>query len=177
MPDAQAGDPLLRGTGFTSGVGDFSSGRVDFWRTAVKIFLDHPFIGVGFDAFGAAYSAYDTSSGMMRVEQAHNDYLQTLADAGVAGFSCIIFFIFLLFKKGLAVIRESSPGLRRGAAIGALAGCVGMLVHSFFDFPLRTPANSFIFLALAALCVVRIPEEKRSRRRRRHSLDTDLSEQ
>ena len=159
-------DPLMRSTGLTSGAGDFSSGRTEFWRTAIKIFLDHPVIGVGLDSFGVAYSIYDTSSGLFRVEQAHNDYLQILADAGIIGFSCIAGFIFLFLKNGLQVVRAST-GFRRGAAIGAMAGCVAIMVHSFFDFPLRTPANAFVFLALAAMCVVRIPDEVGKRHHRR----------
>ena len=162
-------DPLLRGTGVSGGTGDFTSGRIDFWRTAIKIFLDHPIIGVGLDAFGAAYSSYDLSSGLLRVEQAHNDYLQTLADAGIAGFACVAAFIYLLLKIGIDVIRNSRSGFRKGAAIGALAGCVGILVHSFFDFPLRTPANAFVFLTLAATAVVAIPDEKKHRRQRSQS--------
>jgi O-antigen ligase len=171
-------DPLLRGTGIGPGTGDFTSGRIDFWRTAVKIFLAHPIIGVGLDAFGVAYSTYDASSGMFRVEQAHNDYLQTLADAGVIGFACISVFIFLLMKKGTEVIGHTSTGFRRGAAVGALAGCTAILVHSFFDFPLRTPANAFVFLTLAALAIVRLPEDKSKHRRRiRSSADASLIEQ
>jgi O-antigen ligase len=171
-------DPLLRGTGIGPGTGDFTSGRVDFWRTAVKIFLTHPILGVGLDAFGVAYSSYDASSGMFRVEQAHNDYLQTLADAGVIGFACISAFVFLLIKKGTEVIRQTSTSFRRGAAVGALAGCTAILVHSFFDFPLRTPANAFVFLTLAAVAIVRLPEEmSRHRRRARSSTDTGVSEQ
>jgi O-antigen ligase len=171
-------DPLLRGTGIGPGTGDFTSGRIDFWRTAVKIFLAHPFIGVGLDAFGVAYSSYDASSGLFRVEQAHNDYLQTLADAGVIGFACVSAFIFLLMKKGTDVIRQTSTGFRRGAAVGALAGCTAIFVHSFFDFPLRTPANAFVFLALAAVALVELPEDRsRHRRRTRASADAMVSEQ
>ena len=162
-------DPLLRGTGIGEGAGDFSSGRIDFWRTAIRIFFDHPIMGVGLDAFGAAYSTYDASSGLLRVEQAHNDYLQILADAGIIGFSCIIAFIYLLLKKGISVIRDSAPGFRRGAAIGSLAGCIGIMVHSFFDFPLRTPANAFVFLTLVAIAVVRIQEDRPFHRHRSHS--------
>jgi O-antigen ligase len=166
-------DPLLRSAGVSSGVGDFTSGRMEFWQTAIRIFLSHPIIGVGLDGFGAAYSIYDLSSGAFRIEQAHNDYLQILADAGLLGFSCVAGFIFLLMRDGITRIREASSGFRRGAAIGALAGCIGILVHSFFDFPLRTPANAFVFLMLAAIATVSIPEEppRPSRRRRSSSMD------
>jgi O-antigen ligase len=160
-------DPLLRSAGIDPGAGDFTSGRAQFWQAALKIFYDHPIIGVGLDAFGAAYSQYDATSGALRVEQAHNDYLQILADAGILGFICVAAFIFILFRQGFVVIRESHDHFRRGAAIGALAGCLGILVHSFFDFPLRTPANGFIFLLLVTIAVALVEQPAVHRRRRR----------
>jgi O-antigen ligase len=159
-------DPLLRSSGLTGGTGDLTSGRLAFWKAAVNIFLGHPLAGVGLDAFGDAYSSYDLSSGKFRVEQAHNDYLQILADAGILGFACVASFIYLFVKKSLRTVRESHSGFRRGAAIGAFAGCVAVMVHSFVDFPLRTPANAFVFLLLAAIAVVPIHEEHKPRHRR-----------
>ena len=46
------------------------------------------------------------------------------------------------------------PKHRRGVAIGALAGCFSVLVHSIFDFVLHTPAISLMFILLMALIVV-----------------------
>ena len=146
-------DALLRGIGVTNADADLTTGRSHFWPVAVSIFLEHPIIGAGFDAFGVAFTKHDSWNGLLRVEQAHNEYLQTLADSGVAGFICIAGFIYFLFRKGLAVI-VSTAGLRHEAAIGALAGCFGIVVHSFFDFPLRTPSNAFFFLLLCAIATV-----------------------
>ena len=81
---------------------------------------------------------------------------QILADAGVAGFICIAAFIYFLFRRGLQVVFSTRDRFRRGAATGALAGCLGILLHSFFDFPLRTPANALVFLLLATLAVVAV---------------------
>lgn len=150
------GESLLRGTGVQIGQEDFTSGRSYFWQAALKIFWQHPFIGSGLDAFGVAFTKFDTTSGMFRVEQAHNDYLQMLADAGIAGFLCIAAFIYLLFRKSTRIIGETTDSFRRSAAVGALAGCLGILVHSFFDFPLRTPANAFFFLMLVVIATVGI---------------------
>lgn len=159
------GESLMRGTGVVSAGEDVSSGRFHFWPIAVQIFLANPIIGAGFDGFGYAYTQFDSWSGQFRVEQAHNDYLQILADAGILGFVCIAAFIVLLFKKGLTVI-NNSRGTRRAAAIGALAGCFGVMLHSFFDFPLRTFSNSFFFLMLAAIATVNIPDSGQSVSRR-----------
>ena len=160
------GSAFLRGIGESDAQTDITSGRTHFWGIALRVFADHPVIGAGLDAFGAAFPQYDDWNGTYRVEQAHNDYLQILADAGVLGFACAAAFIFLLFRSGVRSLVRSEAGLGRGICAGALAGCAGILIHSFFDFPLRTPANAFFFLLLATLVVVsgRLPVERRRRR-------------
>lgn len=157
---------LLRGTGLESSGQDLSSGRVHFWNIALQIFKDHPILGTGLDSFGIVFSQYDSWNGQFRVEQAHNDYLQILADAGIFGFIAVGAFIFLLFRQSLRLIGTEKDRFRRNTAIGALAGCFGILLHSFFDFPLRTPANAFFFLMLAVLATAPISQIRRRRRRK-----------
>ncbi len=161
-------EQLFRGVGVSEIKDGISNGRAHFWPIAIRIFLDHPFLGAGLDSFGTAFTKYDTWSGFFRVEQAHNDYLQTLSDAGIAGFLCVAAFIYFLFRRGLAIVGSSS-GFRRDAAIGGLAGCFGILIHSFFDFPLRTPSNAFFFLLICAISTVNIHSSKKETPRRRRS--------
>ena len=151
---------LLRGIGLDSPTSDVTNGRAHFWSIAWQVFLAHPVLGAGFDAFGVAFTRYDTWNGQFRVEQVHNDYLQILADGGLVTFVFVAGFVFLLLKKGASAILGGSRDINRSISTGALAGCFGILVHSFFDFPLRTPANAFFFLLLVVLAV-----ERGSRRR------------
>jgi O-antigen ligase len=147
---------LLRGIGLTyEQAADVTSGRAHFWSIAWRVFLEHPVTGAGYDAFGVAFTRYDTWNGQFRVEQVHNDYLQMLADGGIVTFVCVAGFVFLLLKKGISSIVGASRDLDRSISTGALAGCFGILIHSFFDFPLRTTANAFFFLLLAVLAVER----------------------
>ncbi len=159
-------ESLLRGVGITNQA-DASSGRFHFWWVALQIFKDYPVLGAGLDAFGTAFPQYDTWNGAFRVEQAHNDYLQILSDAGIAGFVCVAAFVYFLFRKSFAIIGSEKESQRRSIAIGALAGCFGILVHSFFDFPLRTPANAFFFMLLVVLATstVRFPRHRHRHRR------------
>ena len=158
---------LLRGFGLQESQGDVSSGRLHFWSIAWQIFLANPIIGAGFDAFGVAFSRYDTWHGLFRVENAHNDYLQTLADGGILAFVCLLAFIYLFVRKGITAVTSSDGDVYRSIATGALAGCAGILAHSFFDFPLRTPANAFFFLLLVVLAVEGVSGRKRVSERRR----------
>ncbi|HVF48151.1 MAG TPA: O-antigen ligase family protein [Pyrinomonadaceae bacterium] len=159
-------ESLLRGIGADNAGGNLTSDRSHFWPIALRIFLEHPIIGSGLESFGVAFTQYDTRNGLFRVERAHNEYLQTLSDAGILGFACLAAFIYLLFKKSMTVIAASAPGFRRDAAIGALAGCFGILIHSFFDFPLRTPSNALVFLLICAIATVSITTAPDDRMRR-----------
>src|SRR5205085_5893670 len=108
-------------------------------------------------------------NGLLRLEQAHNDYLQTLSDGGIIGGALGVAFIVILFRQGFAR-RETEDKFRRGVATGALAGCFAVLIHSFFDFTLHTTANPLLFLLLSTLATIngRVEEaSSRGRRRRR----------
>ncbi|MGI8640496.1 MAG: O-antigen ligase family protein [Pyrinomonadaceae bacterium] len=159
-------ESLMRGIGLQTGQQDISNGRGHFWQIALKIFFDYPILGAGLDSFGTVFTRYDTWNGVYRLEQAHNDYLQILADAGILGFVCVAAFIYLLFKQSLQTIGKTTDLFRRDVAMGALVGCFGILLHSFFDFPLRTPSNAFFFLILTVLATVSINYPKLHRRRK-----------
>jgi O-antigen ligase len=146
---------------------DPTTGRVEFWRATLHMIHDQPLTGVGLGAFGVAYSRYDQGNGRVyRLEQAHNDYLQIVSDAGVAGAVLALAFVAVLFRAGFRRM-ESSDAQRRGVALGALTGCFAVLVHSFFDFTLHTTANALLFLMLAALATLGSRVEEPTRRRRK----------
>ncbi|MBX3243619.1 MAG: O-antigen ligase family protein [Acidobacteria bacterium] len=147
------GDGYLRGIGDDTQSADLTNGRTHFWAIAGKIFLDSPVIGTGHNTYGIAFTQYDTWKGYYRLQNVHNEYLQALSDSGIIGFACVAAFIFLLFRNSLKVIFGRGSPLRASIAAGSLAGILGILIHSFFDFPLRTPSNGFVFLILAAMAV------------------------
>jgi O-antigen ligase len=156
----------------TASAEDPTMGRTHFWATTLEIIRAHPVIGAGLGAYGVAYTRYDTWNGLYRVEQAHNDYLQVLACGGLAGALLGLWFLATLFRQGRKQLRTKDP-LRRGIATGALAGCFAVLVHSFFDFPLQTTANSLLFLTLVALATIDGRPLRRAGRKRSTHLHRD----
>ncbi|MGQ0543153.1 MAG: O-antigen ligase family protein [Blastocatellia bacterium] len=162
-----SGESLLRSLGLSDNSSDLSSGRLHYWSVSLDIFAANPIIGAGLDAFGVAFTKYDTLPGLFRVEQAHNDYLQMLADGGIIGFLCVAAFLVILVNSALRNIACNEDKFGQGVAIGALAGCIGILIHSFFDFPLRTPSNAFFFLMLSVLATTQFSDGGNERKRRR----------
>ncbi|HJR05842.1 MAG TPA: O-antigen ligase family protein [Pyrinomonadaceae bacterium] len=159
---------------------DPTSGRVQFWQGTWEVIKHHPVLGAGLGAFSVAYTRYDVLNGATRLEQAHNDYLQILADTGIVGGLLGLVFLFALFRYGFSRI-NSRDKFRRGVAAGALAGCFAVLVHSFFDFSLHMTSNALLFLVLAALATlngrVEAPDTgKRSHTRRRRKSSSSSAE-
>ncbi|HEY8563010.1 MAG TPA: O-antigen ligase family protein [Pyrinomonadaceae bacterium] len=137
----------------TAGSDDISTNRTYIWNVTLQVIKNNLPFGAGIGAFAAAYTPYDTMNGTQRVEQAHNDYLQILADAGLIGLILAGFFVYQLFRAGLENIKTENL-FRRGVATGALAGCFAILVHSIFDFVLHTTAVTILFLTLVSMVVV-----------------------
>jgi O-antigen ligase len=163
----------------TANAADPTTGRAHFWSVTLDVIKAYPLVGSGLGSFSVIYTKYDSRNGFYRLEQAHNDYLQTLADGGIIGGLLGLAFLIFLFGRGFAV-RETDDKFRRGVATGALAGCFAVLIHSFFDFTLHTTSNALLFLILAALATQdsRVDQGSRHRgpRRRRRSRSGELEQ-
>lgn len=157
----------------TAATENFSTNRTHIWSVTLQVIKNNLPFGAGLGAFSVAYTPFDSLSGLERVEQAHNDYLQVIADAGIVGMIIGSVFLFLLFRTGLKNAKTTSV-FRRGVCIGALAGCFAILVHSLFDFVLHTTAISVLFLTLVALVVLsgrKMSDEGEPAPKRRKNID------
>jgi O-antigen ligase len=146
------GESSLTRIADSAGSNDVTSDRGHIWSVTMDVIANNMPLGAGLGAFGVAYTPHDDRSGLERVEQAHNDYLQVISDAGIIGAIIGFLLLFWLFQVGLQAAKTENL-YRRGVAIGALAGCFAILVHSIFDFVLHTTAVSILFIMLMTLIV------------------------
>lgn len=172
------GESSLTRLAETAASDNFTTNRLQIWTVTLDVVRHNLPFGAGLGAFGVAYTPFDTMNGFERVEQAHNDYLEVLADAGVVGAVIGIFFLVALFRTGFRSIRTANV-YRRGVALGAFAGIFAILVHSFFDFVLHITAVTVLFLMLVVLLVasgrsyaddVELREHRRRERRKKASV-------
>jgi len=133
--------------------GKRASMRRDTWR----IFVDHPWMGTGLGTLQMVFPPYETLYDGRVVNHAHNDYLEALAETGIAGgLCCALYLGLLLFHSS----QQSSAGNSSFAAVLNLTGlvaCAGFLVHSLVDFNLHMPANAQLFFLVATLATAIIP--------------------
>ena len=127
------------------------SGRVSMSRSAYHIFRDHPLTGTGVGTIISVYPAYETDYDAYIVDHVHNDHFELLAETGSVGAICWLAFIALLLTYGLKNLWAQRDAAVRALQLGALVGCVGLLIHSFADFNLHIPANALLFYLLAGV--------------------------
>jgi O-antigen ligase len=147
--------------------GKRASMRGDTWR----IFLDHPFLGTGLGTLQIVYPPYETLYDGKIVNHTHNDYLEALAETGIAGSICCAWFIGVFLAESLKRLRQLNNSFAGALQLSGLVACSGFLVHSFVDFNLHIPANVLLFFLMAHLATAEIqqPPQLISSSRKRHS--------
>ncbi len=127
--------------------------RIDVWSASIKMIGENPFYGVGFGGFKVAVSEYLDVVGDIVPYQAHNDYLELAASGGIIAVALTIWFLFEFFALVRHRFKKTSSLFPNVARVGALAGIVGVGIHSFFDFGLQMFGNLLFFSALVAIAV------------------------
>jgi O-antigen ligase/tetratricopeptide (TPR) repeat protein len=131
------------------------AGRAVMWRDTFKMVSDFPFLGVGLGSWQDLYQRYQRAPWTpIFFREAHNDYLELLAETGVVGFLLLLLFFFNAGKGLLAHLSQSSDDARSKALVAMLLAALGtMTFHELFDFNLQIPANAFLFTLLLAIAV------------------------
>ena len=127
--------------------GKRASMRLDTWR----IFLDHPWTGTGLGTIQTVFPAYETLYDGKVVNHSHNDYLEAMAETGVAGTACCAWFLAMLLFLSLRQLLQLDKPFAAALHLAGLVACVGFIVHSLVDFNLHIPANAVLFFLMAHL--------------------------
>lgn len=147
---------LLEGISTRESVDKLS--RTSAWRSSWQLVKHHPVTGVGFGAYFLAIPEYQIGAGRLKLEQAHNDYLDLAASGGVIAVGLAAWFVALLILRVRSVFR-SADVRRRAACLGAVAGIIGIGVHSLVDFGLQITGIAVVFAALIAIAVADVEVE------------------
>ena len=127
------------------------TGRIAIVKDSLRMLPHRPILGWGLGTFSTVYPSFRSFYTNLWVNEAHNDYIQTLVETGIVGFAAACSFVVLLCREGVRNLRRWRTNARSTVALAAFMGCIGLLVHGLFDFNLQIPANAAFFFALSAL--------------------------
>jgi probable O-glycosylation ligase (exosortase A-associated) len=86
-------------------------GRLHFWDVAVAMANDHPLLGVGFNAYQAAYDDYDSSKGeFLTSRSVHSAWMGVLAEMGYPGLLLYLSIVGLSFAGCRRIRRKAARG-------------------------------------------------------------------
>ena len=122
-----------------------SSGRAQFWGTALEAFADQPVRGFGAGSYPTYWNAHGTL--VTPTRNAHSEPLELMAELGVGGLLAFCAFFVVVVAAGVRRAREPD-GPAIGAALGVtFAALVGFLI----DWTWQVPAVVVPVLIAAAI--------------------------
>jgi O-antigen ligase len=142
--------------------------RWNMTKDSLRMFAHRPVWGWGLGTFPTVYPSHRTFYTNLFINEAHNDYAQLLVETGLLGFTLMLWFLIIMYWRGLPTSRRWEVKWDGALSLAALLGCTGILFHSFVDFNLQIPANAAFFYALCALTASKLPSHA-SRTNRTHS--------
>lgn len=125
--------------------------QLNVLRDSSAMLRERPILGWGLGTFEDVYPQFRSFYTNQVVEHAHNDYLELLLETGMVGFAGVLWFVVALLRSGWKKLPRWKTDLTGTIKIGAMAGCVAMLVHSLMDSSLQITGNAALFYVLSAL--------------------------
>ncbi len=138
--------------------------RWQIWHDTVAMIAERPWWGSGVGTYGVLSDSYRSFYSSLVWKHAHNDYLQWVAETGLAGAALALWFLLELGRAAGRKLLALPRGAARQQVAAALTGCLLVLLHSGVDFPLRIPANALLFVTLLAIVTVPVRHDGTSRR-------------
>jgi O-antigen ligase len=125
--------------------------RPAVWKRSAALWLDAPVIGRGASTFADAFETSANGSISARYRHAHNDYLETLVETGLAGFLLLFGGIAATLWSTILCIQSRKSRFARFYSQAMVAAAAAFLLHSFVDFSMQIPANRLLFFTILGL--------------------------
>ncbi|HET9017476.1 MAG TPA: O-antigen ligase family protein, partial [Thermomicrobiaceae bacterium] len=149
--------------------------RMAMWQTGLAMYSSDPLLGVGVGNFNYRFTAFHIHSGFpTSAGQAHNYYIQALAETGLVGLITYLALMGTALATCVRTARAGPDGLTRAIGIGAVGVTSAVMVHNVVE-DLHVLNLGIQLAAVWGLAIVamRIAEERAHVARTRPDLQAD----
>jgi O-antigen ligase len=129
--------------------------RLAIWHDSLGIIRDFPLTGTGAGTFSTAMQLYQTNDRTYYWNEAHNHYVQVVAEGGVLLAVPALVALASLTAAGARALRRRDDPLH-WMRLGASASLVAVAIQSIWETGLTLPASGML-AGLAAAILVHIP--------------------
>lgn len=135
--------------------------RVQQWARALRVFIDNPVIGVGFNTWGFVQERYGWERLHAATYSLDGGVLFVAVLTGVVGLTLFLAMMVRVIRAGRVVSRRGDlDPATRGIALGTAALTAAMIVHSLFTNSLLLPLlmePMFLCWAMVAVLARTLP--------------------
>lgn len=135
------------------------------WKDVLKMWIAHPWFGTGYGTFHIEFPQYASDElkqiypqSQRIVNDAHNEYLQILAETGLVGLAVFFSMVFVFYLTALRAFYR--PGVERPEGLfqdrilyaGLLTGVTALLIQNIFSVDMRFIVSSiYVFFTMGLI--------------------------
>jgi O-antigen ligase len=109
--------------------------RIGLGISGIKMFIDHPFFGIGLRGFPVLYDFYlspITPSQLLYVKESHTLYIYILAELGIVGLAIIVFWFKQVVKDAFNAVNKIVNKNIKAIFIGNIGVFISFIIVYFF---------------------------------------------
>jgi O-antigen ligase len=149
-----SGPDVVAGRFAAADWGEFNN-RKGAWVDAWSVAREFPLTGTGLNTYWAAALFYQRHETAYFFAQAHNDYLQLVAEGGLLVVVPALVCLIVLVKDVRAAMARADRDTAGWLRAGAVASLVAVAFQETVEFSLQMPANAALFALVCALALHR----------------------
>lgn len=133
-----------------------SYSRITLMKVAMNMIKAHPLLGIGNNNYTEVMRSYDDTNEQISYNfpyEVHNEYLLIASEIGVIGLFFFLWFVVLLYKRGVSLILSCNDNFISCITVGFLAGISSFLVQVLVEDVNLVSHFSFIFWVVSGVIV------------------------
>lgn len=134
-----------------------ADGRWQLWRDSLPALLHFLPLGSGLGTYGYAILPFEPTTSRGWLPNAHNQYLETIVEAGVLGILLVVGFIFVSGRAAISLCQSSRTREKQALGIAGLGALLFQSLHAVTEFGLLMPANLLTASVLIGASVTAAP--------------------
>lgn len=138
--------------------------RAALMLAGVRMFLDHPLLGVGPGGFLAELERIGLLVPMLRdiKPTPHNAYIQMAAETGIVGLTAFVVFLIALFRRAVRLARSSLEPADRSLHLAVVWSLAIAVAEGMVEWPFSHGHGQLVMLTGAFACALPLKPSGRS---------------
>ncbi len=139
-----------------------ADGRWQLWKDSIPALLHFLPMGSGLGTYGYAILPFEPTPANGWLPNAHNQYIETLVEAGIPGLLLVLGFIWIAGRASLSLCRSDRTFEKQALGIAGFGTLLFQSLHAMTEFGLLMPANLLTASVLIGAAVAAAPTNKKS---------------